>query len=129
MMGRLQVTPTTAASSTAAKAPTPLRMTMPRRSRLLRGTASALDLPRSPDESFANLALQLVEVVLAAADLAGPEILDGRVVVPGDVAEVLHRALVGRQQSRLVRRDRLGRPHEIAVEGEAILEIVRCRRF
>src|SRR5687767_12286903 len=98
MMGRLQVTPTTVASSTTAKAPTPLRMRIPRRSSRLRATASALDLPRLPDEPLADVAVELVEVVLAAPDLAGPEALDGRVVLPGDVAEVLHRALVRPRQ-------------------------------
>src|SRR5262245_45492247 len=127
MMGRLNVTPTTVASSTTAKAPTPHRLKMPRRSRLLSGTASALDLPRLPDEPFADLALELVEVVLAAPDVAGPEVLDGRVVLPGDVAEVFHRALVGPGQPLLVLRDRLGRPQEIGVEGEAVREIVRRR--
>src|SRR5580765_3676372 len=116
MIGRLHVTPTTVASSTTAKAPTPLRMRRPRRSRRLSGTASALDLPRLPDEPFADIALDLVEVVLAAPDLAGPEVLDGRVVLPGDVAEVLHRALVGPGKPQLVLGDPVGRPHGMGVE-------------
>src|SRR5215470_4536444 len=102
MMGRLQVTPTTVASSASVKAPTPPRMRRPRRSRRLSATVSALDLPRLPDEPFADVALELVEVVLATPDLAGPEALDGRVVLPGDVAEVLHRALVGPDKPLLV---------------------------
>src|SRR5215470_9270135 len=113
MMGRLHVTPTTVASSTTARAPTPLRMKMPRRSRLLSGTVSALDLPRLPDEPFADVAIELAEVVLAAPDLAGPEVLDSRVVLPGDVAEVLDRALVGPGQPLLVLGDRLRRPNEM----------------
>src|SRR5215510_15499797 len=106
MMGRLQVTPTTVASNASVKAPTPLRMRRPRRSRRLSGTASALGLPRLPDEPFADVALELVEVVLAAPDLGRPEVLDGHVVLSGDVAEVLHRALVGPGQPLLVHRER-----------------------
>src|SRR5262245_14092976 len=127
MIGRLHVTPTTVASSTTATAPTPLRMTRPRRSRRLSGTGSAPDLPRLPDEPLADVALELVEVVLAAPDLGGPEVLDGRVVLPGDVAEVLHRALVGSGQPLLVFRQRSGRPHEMGVEREGVREIVRRR--
>src|SRR5262245_7489150 len=127
MIGRLHVTPTTVASSATTTAPTPLRMKRPRRSRRLSGTASALDLPRLPDEPFANVALELVEVVVAASDLGGPEVLDGRVVLPGDVAEVLRRALVGPGQPLLVVRERSGRPREMGVEREGVREIVRRR--
>src|SRR5499427_3230785 len=127
MIGRLQVTPTTVASSTTATAPTPPRIARPRRSSLLSGTASALDLPRFPDEPFADIALELAEVVLAAADLAGAEVLDRRVVLPRDIAEVLHRGLVGPGQALLVLRRRLGRPHERRVEREGVVEVVRRR--
>src|SRR5262245_40126541 len=126
-MGRLHVTPTTVASRTTATAPTPLRMKRPRRSRRLSGTASALDLPRLPDEPFPDVALQLVEIELAAPDLAGPEVVDGRVVLPDDVAEVVHRPLVGPRQPVLVLGHRLGRPPEIGVEREAVREIVGRR--
>src|SRR5215475_2557726 len=106
MRGRLNVTPTTVASNTTAKTLTPVRMAIPLRSRLVSGTASALGLPRLPDEPFADVALELVEVVLAAPDLGRPEVLDGHVVLSGDVAEVLHRALVGPGQPLLVHRER-----------------------
>src|SRR5215510_12969144 len=128
MIGRLQVTPTTAASSTTAKAPTPPRIRRPRRSRVLSGTASALDLPRFADEPLADVALELAEVVLAAPNLGGAKILDRRVVLPRDVAEVLHRGLVGPGQPLLVLRDRLGRPHQRRVEHEAVVEVVGRRR-
>src|SRR5215831_11334885 len=128
MMGRLHVTPTTAASSTTAKAPTPLRITRPRRSRVLRGTASALDLPRFADEPFSDVTLELVEVVVAAPDLGGAKVLDRRVVLPRDIAEVFHRALVGPGQPRVLLRDGLGRPHQGGLEREAVVEVERRRR-
>src|SRR5215510_10657843 len=127
MIGRLHVTPTTAASSTTAKAPTPPRIRRPRRSRVLSGTASALDLPRFADEPLADVALELAEVVLAAPDLGGAKILDRGVVLPRDVAEVLDRALVGPGQPRLVLRDGLGRPHQRALERDAVVEVERRR--
>src|SRR5262245_7218207 len=127
MTGRLHVNPTTVASNTTAKAPTPLRIKRPRRSRLLSGTASALDLPRFADESFSDVALELAEVVLAAPDLGGAEAVDRHVVVASDVAEVFHRALVGPGQPRLVLRDGLGRPHERSLEREAVVEVERRR--
>src|SRR5438094_1913288 len=125
MMGRVHVTPTTVASNTTAKAPMPPRITMPRRSKLLNGTASALDLPRLANEPFADIALELIEVIVATSNFGGPEILDRRVVLPSDLAEVFHGALVGPGQSLLVLRDRVGRPHEMALEREAVAEIVR----
>src|SRR5499426_3121036 len=127
MMGRLHVTPTTAASSTTVKAPTPPRIKRPRRSRVLSGTASALGLPRFADKPFSDVALELAEVVFAAPDLGGAKVLDRGVVLPRDVAEVLDRALVGPGQPRLVLRDGLGRPHQRALERDAVVEVERRR--
>src|SRR5258705_6933429 len=129
MRGRFQVTPTRVASNTTAKAPMPLRIQMPRRSRWLNGTASALDFPGLANELFPDVALQLVEIVVAAPDLGGTQILDRRVVLPGDIAEVFDGALVGLRQSFLAFRDGLGRPDEAAVEREAVVEIERRRRL
>src|SRR6266540_2485532 len=61
-MGRLHVTPTTVASNATAKPPMPPRIKMPRRSKLLNGTASALDLPRFANELLPDVALELVEI-------------------------------------------------------------------
>src|SRR5690349_10820044 len=126
-MGRLHVTPSTVASSTSAKTPTPLRIRRPRRSRLLSGTASALDFPRLADELFPDVAVELVEIIIAAPDLGGPERVDGHVVLARDVAEVLHRALVRAGKTLLALRDRLGRLDQMAVEREAVVEVERRR--
>src|SRR5438128_2496342 len=127
MMGRLHVTPSTVASNTTAKPPMPLRIQMPRRSRLLNGTASALDFPCLANELFPDVSLELVEVVVAASYFGGTQVLDRRVVLPGDVAEVLHGALVGPGQSLFALRDCLGRTDEMAIEREAVVEIERRR--
>src|SRR5580765_345180 len=129
MIGRVHVTPSTVASNTTAKAPMPLRIQMPRRSRWLNGTASALDFPGLANELFPDVALELVEIVVAAPDLGGTQVLDRRVVLPGDIAEVLDGALVGLRQSFLAFRDGLGWPDEAAVEREAVVEIERRRRL
>src|SRR5262245_18927755 len=101
----------------------PLRIQRPRRSWLLSGTASALDFPCLANQLFSNVALELVEVIVAAPDLSGPEVLDGRVVLPGDLAEVLQRAVVRPGQPLVALRDRLGRSDEPVIEREALVEV------
>src|SRR6266545_1675133 len=125
MMGRLHVTPTTVASNATAKPPMPLRIKMPRRSRLLNGTASALDLPRLANEPFPDVSVELVEVIVAASYFGGAEVLDRRVVLPSDVAEIRHGALIGPRQSLVALRDGLGWADELAIEGEPVVEIER----
>src|SRR6266540_3696866 len=125
MMGRLHVTPTTVASNATAKPPMPIRIKMPRRSRLLNGTASALDLPRLANEPFPDVSVELVEVIVAASYFGGAEVLDRRVVLPSDVAEIRHGVLIGPGQSLVALRDGLGWADELAIEGEPVVEIER----
>src|SRR6267142_4474023 len=127
MMARLHVTPSTVASNTTAKPPMPLRIQMPRRSRLLNGTASALDFPCLANELFPDVSLELVEVIVAASNFGGTQALDRRVVLPGDISEVLHGALVGPGQALFALGDCLGRRDEMALEREAVVEIERRR--
>src|SRR5687768_4539185 len=101
MIGRVHITPTTVASRAMANPPMPHRMKMPRRSRLLSGTASALGLPLLAHELLADVPLELAEVVVAAPDLGRPEVLDGRVVLAGHLAELLHGARVRPRQPLL----------------------------
>src|SRR5882672_1457026 len=123
MMGRAHITTTTVASNATAKPPMPPRIKMPRRSKLLNGTASALDLPRFANEPLSDVSLELVKGILAASDFGRAEVLNRRVVLPSNVVEVLHGALVGPGQSLFALRDCLGWPDELAIERKAIVEI------
>src|SRR5262245_34090691 len=127
MTGRAHMTPTTAASKARASPPTPHRIAMPRRSSLLSGTASALELPLFPDELLPDVSLQLAEVVVAASYLGRPEILEGRVVLPRHLAELLHGALVGPREPRLGLREDRRRCDEMGVESDALFEVGRRR--
>src|ERR687888_1303436 len=125
MIGRPHLSTATVASNATATPPMPHRMRMPRRSRLLRGTASALRLPLFSSELLADVLLELAEVEIAASDLRGAQALHGGVVLPGQLAEVLHRALVGAGQPLLVLRDAGGGPGGIPIEVDGVGEIGR----
>src|SRR5262245_32679645 len=127
MTGRAHMTPTTVASKATASPPTPHRITMPRRSSLLSGTASALELPLFPDELLPDVSLQLAEVVVAASDLGRPEVLEGRVVLPRHLTELLHGALVGPREPRLRLREDRRRGGEMGIESDALFEVGRRR--
>src|SRR2546423_1007504 len=88
MAGRVHMRPTTLASNATATPPMPQRMTIPRRSRLFRGTASTLGFPLFPGEFLPDVPLELAEVVVATPYLRGAQALDGGVVLPGEIAEV-----------------------------------------
>src|SRR5438874_11241993 len=110
MIGRPHMSPTTLASNAMVTAPMPQRITMPRRSRLLRGTASALGLPLFSREFLPDVSFELAEVVVAPPYFRGAQALQGGVVLPGQVAEVFHGAFVRSRQAQLVLGDAVGGP-------------------
>src|SRR5262249_9667268 len=105
------------------------RMTRPCRSDLLSATVSALELPFFARQLLLDVPLELAEVEIAAPDLGGAEILRRGVVLPRDVAEALHRALVEARQPLFALRGPGRRPHQLALEADACLEVHRRRRL
>src|SRR5262245_39781980 len=127
MRGRAHMRPTTVASKAIANPPMPLRMKRPRRSKRLNDTASALVLPRFANQLFPDVALEFAEVIVTVPYFAGPEFLDRGVILSGDVAEVLHGALVGPGQAVFAVRDAGWRPGQRTIERDVVIEIGRGR--
>src|SRR5213593_1637970 len=127
MSGRVHMTPATVASATTAKPAIPHRMRMPRRSARLNGTASTLAVPLFSGELFPDVPLELAEVEVAASNLGRTEVLHGCVVLPRDVAELLHRAVVRARQALLALRQSNGGIAETGIETDRVVEIRRRR--
>src|SRR5687767_15696797 len=113
MIGRVHMTVITLASNVMTTPPTPQRMKIPRRSRRLSDTTSALDLVLLSNQLLSDIALQLAQVVVPAPNLGCPEILHRRVVLTGDVAELLHGILVRPREPLLALGDPGGRLDEL----------------
>src|SRR4029453_4415607 len=79
------------------------------------------------DELLPDVSLELAEVVVAASYLGRPEVLEGRVVLPRHLAELLHGALVRSRESRLALREGRRRGDEMGVESDALFEVGRRR--
>src|ERR687888_2377109 len=122
------MTTITLATNVPATPPTPQRMKMPRRSRRLSGTVSALDLPLLSHQLLADILLQLGEVVVATPDLGRAHALHGRVVLARDLAELLHRLLVRACEPFLALGDPGRRLHELEAERHGVAEVAGRRR-
>src|SRR5262249_55056657 len=127
--GRAHITPSTVASSATTRTPMTPRISSPCRSDLLSATASALELPFFARQLLLDVPLELGEIEIAAANLRGAETLHRRIVLPRDVAEVLHRALVEPGQPLLALRGAGRRTDQIALEADALGKIQRRRRL